>query len=280
MEQLEKYLDTYDIPKNIVIVSGAGASAGSGFPTYRTFGNNSTMGIITDQTLLNKSPLYQQIVQLIHTAEPCEAHRLAVKLNDMNLLKRVYTQNIDGMYQKAGLPNHKIVEFHGSIKKNDVVLYGQDIPAKVQNMVNIDFVEDGMVDMMLVMGTSLQVAPFCAIPNLVHKNCVRILINIQPEHAMVNNFNNIKYSSWTKFGKRKVSLRQNWSTKNKWKHQFIIRMSADEFSVIFVNKILDCYKNNTTNNHIPNEVTESYDKSINTPEKSTDVYEDDTLNAD
>merc|ERR1719265_815061 len=44
------------------------------------------------------------------------------------------------------------------------------------------------VDLVLVMGTSLQVAPFCAVPNLAKKGCARVLVNACLEDCLSNNF--------------------------------------------------------------------------------------------
>ena len=41
---------------------------------------------------------------------------------------------------------------------------------------------------MLVFGTSLQVAPFCAIPNLAPKYCVRVLVNRNLQDCKSNGF--------------------------------------------------------------------------------------------
>lgn len=51
---------------------------------------------------------------------PTDSHYLCKWLYDKGWLKRVYTQNIDGLYQKTGLPED-LVEFHGSIAKNNIV---------------------------------------------------------------------------------------------------------------------------------------------------------------
>jgi len=95
--------------------------------------------------------------------------------------------------------------------------------------------------MVLVMGTSLQVAPFCALPNLVDKNCPRILIDKYPKYAMTNNFSpkpktepDGLYSepaplSYIKISGRKVTLRPTWKNK-KYLYQLIIESDVDEAS--------------------------------------------------
>lgn len=46
--------------------------------------------------------------------KPIFAHYFPVILHRHNLLKRVYTQNIDGLERMADLPSDKIVECHGT----------------------------------------------------------------------------------------------------------------------------------------------------------------------
>jgi NAD-dependent SIR2 family protein deacetylase len=130
-----------------------------------------------------------------------------------------------------------VVEYHGSLIKNNVVLYGDKIDDNVINQTIEDF---NKVDLMLVMGTSLQVAPFCALPNLVSKSCTRILVDINPVNAFKNDWSAVKgdpnemYSSpssisTVKFGSRLVSLRPQWYKPMKWKNQHIIYSDCDKW---------------------------------------------------
>ena len=62
-----------------------------------------------------------------------------------------------------------------------LVLYGDDLPKRFTDCCDQDFSINndklGNVDLVLVFGTSLQVAPFCAIPNMALKGCTRVLVN-------------------------------------------------------------------------------------------------------
>lgn len=132
-----------------------------------------------------------------------------------------------------------VVEYHGSV-------INDNIPEEVYNNVIKDFITNSeSIDLLIVLGSSLQVAPFCALPNLVPKSCTRILVDLCPENAMSNNWSKIKYGSIdmynnrsnpksdVKFGKRKVSLRPDWRKHSKWKSQYIITSDCDTW----VNKI-------------------------------------------
>lgn len=264
--------------KNIVVCSGAGVSTNSGIPDYRSddglFAQFSEIypgyepSEIFSRSFRDNNPdiieneEYINFINLITKADPTPSHNLCKWFHDKGWLKRVYTQNIDRLYLKTGLPKNKVVEFHGYIHKNDdgsiedkVVLYGDDIPDHIENYIVDDFIknyeeDNSSVDLMIVMGTSLQVAPFCAIPNIVNKSCTRLLVDINPENAYNNLYNkqvNIGYytssydhiKTWTTFGhnsnKRKVSLTPQWNKNNgKWKKQYIIESDCDVFSELIM----------------------------------------------
>lgn len=175
---------------------------------------------------------------MIEQAEPTPTHMFCKYLYDHKWLRRIYTQNIDGLHQKAGVPDDYVVEYHGSILKNNVVLYGDKISDEVTKQTIEDFNGLVPIDLMLVMGTSLQVAPFCAIPNLVNKSCVRILVDINPKNAFKNDWSIKKFNpeemytsppslSVIKIGNRVVSLRPQWAKPEKWRNQYIIQSDCD-----------------------------------------------------
>lgn len=250
MEEFLKYLSK-NKPKNIVIISGAGCSTNSGIPDYRS--KNGIFSKISSTSKNDPSVLKKYIMSMqneIKKAEPSKNHELGKILNNLGILKRIYTQNIDGLYQKAGVPVDKVVEFHGSFDNNNLVNYGDEISLSVIKQIKTDFDFDNNIDLLLVMGTSLQVAPFCALPNMVRKECCRVLIDIAPENAYYNNFDKKKSNqmsfynqpseiSYVKFGKSKVTLRPFWRRKTRWKNQFIIKEDVDIVSDKISNKLFN-----------------------------------------
>ena len=248
--------------KNIIIVTGAGISTNAGIPDYRSatglfselmqiFPQAETPSNLFSRSFVEKynvydHPIYKEKIRLIEQAKPTPTHIFCKHLYDKGWLKRVYTQNIDGLHQKAGLPDDLVVEYHGSLIKNNVVLYGDKISDSVITQTIIDFITNSNpVDLILVMGTSLQVAPFCAIPNLVNKSCTRILVDINPKNAFKNDWSIRKgdpdqmYStpnstSTVKFGSRLVSLRSQWSKPSKWKNQYIIESNCDDWVKLII----------------------------------------------
>jgi len=249
MEDFIDYIEENTI-RNVIILSGAGISTNAGIPDYRSSGGSFSTLTENPQNILSRSSTnkvmrdeyLRTLEEKMDLVEPTKSHLLGKILNDMGILKRIYTQNIDSLYQKAGVPDDKIVEFHGSFKKDNVVLYGDSIKKEVLEYVEKDLIRDVEdVDLLIVMGTSLQVAPFCALPNMVLKDCCRVLVDICPQNAFKNPFSKVEitpYSfygsggvtSYIKFGKHKVTLRPHWSRNKRWKNQFIIKEDCDIFT--------------------------------------------------
>ena len=68
-------------------------------------------------------------------------------------------------------------------------MYEDAIPSQFYHAVDEDFDERSPpIDLLIVMGTSLQVAPFCALPNMVKKDCTRVLVTLNPLSCFSNNF--------------------------------------------------------------------------------------------
>lgn len=130
---------------------------------------------------------------------PTFTHYFIRTIHEKGLLLRSFTQNIDTLERKAGVPAEKLVEAHGTLSsqrcidcelefpndlfkeavrtqtpatclnkecggyiKPDTVFFGQSLPKRFFK--ELQEVRNG--DLILVMGTSLQVAPFSQIPNL------------------------------------------------------------------------------------------------------------------
>jgi NAD-dependent SIR2 family protein deacetylase len=247
--------------KRIIVVTGAGVSTNSGIPDYRSktglfaellaeFPQIKSPESLFSRSLVTKykiydHEIYKDRIQVVKNAIPTCTHMLCKWLSDKGWLVRIYTQNIDGLHQKAGLPEEMVVEYHGSLIKDNVILYGDSIAQSALDQTAADFINNtDPIDLILVMGTSLQVSPFCAIPNLVNKSCTRILVDICPENAMKNDWSVIKRQpeclydlrttmrskSYIKFGKRKVTLRPQWGHNSRWKSQYIIKSDCDVWS--------------------------------------------------
>ncbi|GMI01109.1 hypothetical protein TrST_g9330 [Triparma strigata] len=154
---------------------------------------------------------------------PTKTHAFIKLLSDKGILLRNYTQNIDGLEVLGGVPEEKVIECHGhfrtasctscgspmdvslvsksiiedgvppvcakcgGIGKPDIVFFGEDLPSVFHGNINRDVKE---ADMIIVMGTSLQVQPVAGIPDYVSSKVPRLLFN--REH--VGNFDTSEYN--------------------------------------------------------------------------------------
>lgn len=145
------------------------------------------------------------------THSPTRTHSFLKLLSDKGLLLRNYTQNIDGLENLAGLPIEKLVECHGHFRtasciechkaadaaavrstivtrkevplcktcgghvKPDIVFFGEQLPHRFHQLIHGDVKK---ADCILILGTSLQVAPVSSIPQMV--NCPRVVFNREP----------------------------------------------------------------------------------------------------
>lgn len=107
--------------KRIVFFTGAGTSVESGIPTYRGAG-----GVWKDynyqdyacQEAFLRNPekvwdFHDRRRALIKSCEPNRAHRIMVEIQKLRPKTSIITQNIDGLYQRAGA--NRVIELHGSI---------------------------------------------------------------------------------------------------------------------------------------------------------------------
>jgi len=158
------------------------------------------------------SELYPNVESLT-SPKPTFAHCFLTLLQEKDLLLRVYTQNIDGLELMAGISEDILVECHGNFRsaactscfkpfdgkeceriiieeqtvpicrhpschggyvKPNIVFFGESLPDRFSKLIKKDVRN---ADLLLVMGTSLKVAPVSMIPEMVSNNCKRVLIN-------------------------------------------------------------------------------------------------------
>jgi NAD-dependent SIR2 family protein deacetylase len=122
--------------KNIVVLVGAGISVSCGIPDFRSkdSGLYSTLdtealGLSCPEELFDwdffqedPSPFYKFARNLYFPlgedkkVEPSDSHKLLAMLEQKKMLLRVYSQNIDGLENVAGVSNRKMVYAHGSLQ--------------------------------------------------------------------------------------------------------------------------------------------------------------------
>ncbi|WP_051798027.1 SIR2 family NAD-dependent protein deacylase [Catenuloplanes japonicus] len=122
----------------VVVFTGAGVSTGSGIPDYR-----GPDGVWTKDPGLVTAFEYERFVGDAETralfwrtyanhaawgAEPSAAHRAIAGLDRPGTALRVLTQNIDGLHQRAGLAERKVLELHGTMHRTDCLGCGRSMP--------------------------------------------------------------------------------------------------------------------------------------------------------
>lgn len=204
--------------KNIVVVAGAGISCGessllslvvaSGIPDFRSANglyrnlNKYPVPYLRDPSTIfdyydfqeYSTPFWILAKEMFYTNDqyhPTPCHFFLQLLAQKGLLRRVFTQNIDGLERKAGLAPPTLIEGHGTCSqcacvlckqeydpnvpqiavntrtvpfcskcggqiKPSIVFFGEDLPDVFYRCVMKDCPE---ADLLIVMGTSLQVYP-------------------------------------------------------------------------------------------------------------------------
>lgn len=248
--------------KSVVVVLGAGISVSAGIPDFRSpgglfeavinnFGERFPKVMARPEHLLsrvfcqeNPDVWENEVVPMLRSWKldetyPTITHRFLAWLYNQGWLTRVYTQNIDGLElhkdvvamttKHASDYRTHIVQAHGSMRDGSVVLYGDKLSEKFYQACEHDFnAPENPVDLVIVMGTSLQVAPFCAIPNLAPPNATRVLVDPFPNRVTSNN----QWSENTTItlGGRNVRLASLWKHKNSpWKNEMLIQSTSDNF---------------------------------------------------
>eukprot|EP00908_Phaeocystis_cordata_P012596 Transcript_23577.p1 GENE.Transcript_23577~~Transcript_23577.p1 ORF type:complete len:368 (+),score=100.30 Transcript_23577:92-1105(+) len=270
--------------QSVVVVTGAGVSTAAGISDFRSAGGlfdqitarwaerypfvlGSPEQLLSRQFARQHASAWAEEVQPWlrelkgwADAQPQAAHRFCAWLHRRGMLRRVYTQNVDGLHThpSLGLPAELVVEVHGNLFDNSLVLYGDQVRPRLATCAAADFSErrrggDGPpVDLVLVMGTSLQVAPFCALPNLAPPGCTRVLVNRRLADALTNDWcapahggldaaaglydsgglyggGLARLSSSIKLAGRPVTLRPKWGREGKVWRQLLVEDECEAF---------------------------------------------------
>ncbi|CAK9044722.1 NAD-dependent deacetylase sir2A (Silent information regulator sir2A) [Durusdinium trenchii] len=245
--------------RRIVVLTGAGVSTSAGIPDFRSSGGlyesirehfGSLVPAVMDcpEELLsrrfaqqNPQLWEQKVLPWLRSwkmdAAPTLSHHFGAWLWQKGWLQRIYTQNVDGLHLHPSLelPRDVVVECHGSMAAG-LVLYGDPLPQHFEDCCSEDF---DKVDLVLVMGTSLQVAPFCGLPNMAPKGATRVLVNQHLEDCRFNSWSpknlglaGMRMATTTRIGKRKaVQLRPLWWDRkgsSRWTQVFV-QSTCDSF---------------------------------------------------
>ncbi|QIY91776.1 SIR2 family NAD-dependent protein deacylase [Chryseobacterium gallinarum] len=193
--------------KKLTILSGAGISAESGIKTFRDgdglWENHNVTDVASPEGWRKDRALvlefYNQRRRQLHEVQPNDAHKLLAEL-EKYFDVQIITQNIDDLHERAGSTN--ILHIHGELFKscscNDksliyeqkgdinigdkaedgaqlrpfIVWFGEDVPLYQTAR---EIVKES--DILLVIGTSLQVYPAAGLIHDIKDDCLLIVIN-------------------------------------------------------------------------------------------------------
>ena len=209
--------------KRLVFLTGAGMSAESGISTFRDSGGlweqypvqqvASIEGYMADPELVIN--FYNERRRQLLEVKPCEGHRLVASM-EKDYDVTVITQNVDNLHEKAG--STKVIHLHGELMKatstnnpNDprciitlpednldikmgqkaadgsqlrpfIVWFGESVP-----MIEPAIAEIMKADIVVVIGTSLNVYPAAGLLGYVSSGCKIYLIDpadVRYDHSL------------------------------------------------------------------------------------------------
>lgn len=200
-----------------VALTGAGISTPSGIPDFRSarsglWERDNPMEVASLPVFRRRPERFygwlRPLAAAMWQAKPNPAHRALAALEAAGKLRAVITQNIDGLHQAAGSQN--VLELHGSLRelscpkcftrfpvegfitpflengalplcrechavlKPGIVLFEELLPADVWAQAEVYSRE---CDLMLVVGSSLEVFPAASLPEYAVEAGARLIIN-------------------------------------------------------------------------------------------------------
>jgi NAD-dependent deacetylase len=217
MDQVEQLREMIGSAKRIVAFTGAGISTESGIPDFRSPGGIWTRykPIYFDDFMASDEMRRESWRRKFATdetmlkAEPNAGHRALARLVEQGRMSAIITQNVDGLHQRSGVPDSKVIELHGNstyascldcghryeldpirtaflgsgklpicikcdgIVKTATISFGQAMPeiqmARAQD-------ETMGCDLFIVLGSSLVVYPAAGFPRIAKRRGAKLVI--------------------------------------------------------------------------------------------------------
>ena len=215
-----------------IAFTGAGISVASGIPDFRSPGGlwskYDPMKVATAEALLNNPKgvweFLLDTVDLFDQCGPNPAHVALARLETEDKLQGIITQNVDNLHQRAG--SCCVVEYHGNFQRffcqkcrksepldqvgqvssdrippycetcgglirPDVVFFGEAIPTEALQH-SRDLLRKA--DLILIIGTSGEVAPANTIPHQIKRNGGSV-IEINLGSTLYNNITDVRFDA-------------------------------------------------------------------------------------
>jgi len=213
---IQEAADLIRSARHVVVLTGAGISTPSGIPDFRSqktglWTKDDPMQVASFSAFKYRPEAFfnwlRPLAEKIWQARPNPAHIGLAELEAAGLIEAVITQNIDGLHQEAG--SKTVLELHGSARSADCPHCRKTYPADVfrqsfmaggiprcpqcstilkpaivlfEEMLPTDVWEEAswqceQADVMLVVGSSLEVIPAAGLPRLALEHQARLIIN-------------------------------------------------------------------------------------------------------
>lgn len=206
--------------RNTVVLTGAGMSTESGLPDFRSkdgwWRSIDPLTVATIDALENNYEVfrdfYQYRIEMLQRYEPHEGHAILAKWEQEGLLHSIATQNVDGFHTDAG--SVRVAELHGNLTtirchacgkpaepasfladkacehckgrlRPAVVLFGESLPEHSWNQALQWF---HAAELVIVIGTSLQVAPTSQLPRYISGRSAYINLDIEGAESFAFDF--------------------------------------------------------------------------------------------
>lgn len=218
-------LDAFTRSNRTVVLTGAGVSTDSGIPDFRSPGGIwSQMTPIEFDDFLHSEDARREywrrrfaMAELFDKAAPNATHRVLAQMAAHDELELLVTQNIDGLHRRAGTPEDKLVEIHGTgshascldcnarmeiaeaerfiaevdlsprcrrcngLVKAAIISFGQAMPEELMMRAQI---EAAGADLFVALGTSLVVFPVAGLPLIAREQGAALIIASKLETEM------------------------------------------------------------------------------------------------
>lgn len=217
MTEIDRLREMIDGARRIVAFTGAGISTESGIPDFRSPGGIWTkyQPIYFDDFMSSEEMRRESWRRKFATdetmlkAEPNAGHRALARLVEQGRMTAIITQNVDGLHQRSGVPDSRIIELHGNstyatcldcghrhelepirqafqahgtlpicekcegIVKTATISFGQAMP-EIQMVRAQD--ETMQCDLFIVLGSSLVVYPAAGFPRIAKRRGAGLVI--------------------------------------------------------------------------------------------------------
>ncbi len=202
--------------RRVVAFTGAGISTESGIPDFRSPGGVWTRYQPIDfDAFLASDEMRREAWRrkfathaTVASASPNRGHRAVAELIRRGVATVVVTQNIDGLHQRSGVPEHRVIELHGNTTyarclscgqryelepiraafertgaapacacggwiKTATISFGQPMPEEAMLRARRETLA---CDLFLVLGSSLVVHPAAEFPGIARRNGATLVI--------------------------------------------------------------------------------------------------------